>query len=94
LAKVHINFIGLWRVILGTRSVTVEANTVDEAKDHVEVNYGPFYWKWLLHRGRHDRLSVWESSHILLNGRGLTGSAGQTLEDDDNLDLVPRVAGG
>jgi len=94
LAKVNINFIGLWRLILGLRSVTVEVNTVEDARDYVEANYGPLYCKWLRFRGRHDKQSVWETSNVLLNGRGLTGSEGPSLKDGDNLDLVPRVAGG
>jgi molybdopterin converting factor small subunit len=94
LAKVNINFIGLWRLILGVRSLTVEVNTVDEARRYVEQNYGPLYWKWLRFRGIQKKQSVWETSNVLLNGRGLTGSEGPSLKDGDNLDLVPRVAGG
>jgi molybdopterin converting factor small subunit len=94
LAKVNINFIGLWRLILGLRSVTVEVNTVGNARDYVEMTYGPLYWKWLRFKGRHDRHSVWESSNILLNGRGLMSSEETRLKDGDNLDLLPRVAGG
>jgi molybdopterin converting factor small subunit len=94
LAKVNINFIGLWRLIMGVRSVTVEVNTLDEAGHYVERNYGPLYWEWLHFRGLHDKPSVWETSNVLLNGRSLAGLEGLGLKDGDTLDLVPRVAGG
>jgi molybdopterin converting factor small subunit len=94
LAKVNINFIGLWRRFLGVRSVTVNLDTIDDARDYVELNFGPNYWRWLRSRGIRNMQSVWDSSTVLLNGSGLVGSERPGLKDGDNLDLVPRVAGG
>jgi len=94
LARVNVNFIGLWRHFLGVRSIMVDVATVDEAKEYVELNYGPIYWNWLRSRGIHHMQSVWENSNVLLNGRRLTESVRQALDDGDTLDLVPRVAGG
>ena len=94
MAKVNINFIGLWRVIVGLGTVTVEVNSVDEARDYVEMNYGPLYRKWLRFGTGQTNQSVWENCNVLLNGKGLKGSEDMNLKDGDHLDLVPRVAGG
>jgi molybdopterin converting factor small subunit len=94
LAKVNINFIGPWRLFLGVRTVTVEINSIDEARDYVENNYGPVYNKKLISKGVKKKQSVWDSSNVLLNGRNIKQLDEPVLKDSDNLDLLPRVAGG
>jgi len=94
LARVNINFIGLWRLFLSVRSVTVDVNSIDEARDYVEANYAPLYHKKLQSRGVKKKQSVWESSNILLNGRNIRQLNEPALKDGDKLDLLPRVAGG
>lgn len=79
---------------MGVRSIIVDVATVDEAKEYVELNYGPIYWNSLRSKGIHHKQSIWDSSNILLNGRRVRGSVRPALEDGDTLDLVPRVAGG
>ena len=94
MATVNINFIGLWRVFLGVRTVTVEINSIDEARDYVETNYGPVYQRQIESRGIKKKQSVWDNSNILLNGRNIGQLDKLVLKDGDKLDLLPRAAGG
>lgn len=94
MARVNIKFIGPWRLFLGVPAVTVEVNSIDEARDYVETNYGPAYHKKLKSRGIKRKQSVWDNSNILLNGRNIGQLDEPVLKDGDNLDLVPIVAGG
>ena len=93
MAKVTINFIGPWRLFLDVRTVTIEANNIKEARDY-ERTYGPAYAKKLKSRGIHEKQSVWENSHVLLNRRDIRQLDGLVLKDGDNLDLLPPMAGG
>jgi molybdopterin converting factor small subunit len=94
LARVNINFIGPWRLFLGVRTVTVEINSIDEARDYVETNYGPVYQKKLESRGIKKKQSVWDNSNILLNGKNIRQLDKPILKDGDKLDLLSKVAGG
>jgi molybdopterin converting factor small subunit len=94
LAKVNINFIGPWRLFLDVRTVTAEINSIDEARDYVETNYGPIFQKKLQSRGIKKKQSIWDNSNVLLNGRNIRQLDEPALKDGDNLDLLPRVAGG
>ncbi len=94
MAKVNINFIGAWKLFLGVRSITVEVNSIDEARDYVETNYSPVYQKKVKSRDIRKKQSVWDASNILLNGKNLKQLSEPVLKDGDNLDLVPLVAGG
>jgi molybdopterin converting factor small subunit len=94
LPAVNINFIGPWRVFLGTRTVTVNINSIDEARDYVETHYGPVYEKKLKSMGVKKKHSIWDHSIFLLNGRNIRQLDEPVLKDDDNLDLMLLVAGG
>ena len=94
MARIIINFVGPWRLFLGVGTVTIEANSIEEARDYVETNFGPVYDKKLKSRGIHKKQSVWESSNILLNRRNIRQLDGPVLKDEDNLYLLPRIAGG
>lgn len=94
MAKVNINFIGPWRLFLGVRTVIADINSIDEARDFVETNYDPAYNKKLRAKGVKKMQSVWDGSNILLNGRNIRQLDKPALKDGDNLDLLPRVAGG
>jgi molybdopterin converting factor small subunit len=93
-AKITINFIGAWRLVLGVRSVTVEVTTIDEAKAYIEAEYGPVYQGKFRSRGVNKKQSIWESSNILLNGRNIKQLDQPVLKDGDTLDLLLIVAGG
>jgi molybdopterin converting factor small subunit len=94
LAKININFIGPWRIFLGVRSVTVEIDSIDEARDYVETNYGTIFHKKLKSRGINKKQSIWDNSNILLNGKNIRQLDKPVLKDGDKLDLLSRVAGG
>jgi molybdopterin converting factor small subunit len=94
LARVNINFVGPWRLFLGVRSVTVEIDSIDEARDYIETNYGPIFQKKLESRGINKKQSIWDNSNVLLNGRNIRHLDKPVLKDGDNLDLLSRVAGG
>jgi molybdopterin converting factor small subunit len=93
-AKVTINFIGAWRLVLGVRSVTADVGTIDEAKAYIETQYGPVYQEKFRSSGVNKKQSIWESSNILLNGRNIKQLDEPVLKDGDSLDLLLVVAGG
>jgi len=76
------------------RAVTVEVNSIDEARDYVETNYGPVYQKKLKSRGIKKKQSVWDNSNVLLNGMNIKQLDEPFLKDGDNLYLLPLVGGG
>ena len=76
------------------RAVTVEVNSIDEARDYVETNYGPVYQKKLKFRGIKKKQSVWDNSNVLLNGMNIRQLDELFLKDGDNLYLLPLVGGG
>lgn len=94
MAKVNINFIGPWRLFLGVRAVTIDVNSIDEARDYVETNYGPEYEKKLKSRGVKKKQSVWDNSNILLNGTSIRHLDEPILKDGDKIYLLPQIAGG
>jgi len=94
LARVNINFVGPWRLFLGVRAVTVEVNSIDEARDYVETNYGPVYQKKLKSRGIKKKHSGWDNSNVLFNGMNIRQLDEPVLKDGDNLYLLPLVGGG
>lgn len=94
MAKININFVGPWRVFLGVRSVAVELASIDEARDYIEVNYGPAFQKKLMSRGINKKQSIWDNSNVLLNGKNINQLDNPVLKDGDKLDLLSKVAGG
>jgi molybdopterin converting factor small subunit len=89
LARININFIGLWRVFLGVPFVTVEVASLDEARNYVETNYGPIFQEKFK-----SRQSIWDNSNVLLNGKNISQLDKPILKDGDKLDLLSKVAGG
>lgn len=79
---------------MGVRAVTVEVNSIDEARDYVETNYGPVYQKKLKSRGIKKKQSVWDNSNVLLDGMNIRQLDEPFLKDGDNLYLLPLVGGG
>ena len=76
------------------RAVTVEVNSIDEARDYVETNYGPVYQKKLKSRGIKKKQSVWDNSNVLLDGMNIRQLDELFLKDGDNFYLLPLVGGG
>ena len=91
---ININFIGSWRIFLGARTITVNVDSIDDARDYVETNFGPVFEKKTNSIGAGKKRSIWDNSNILLNGTNIKSLNKITLKDGDKLDLLPRVAGG
>lgn len=94
MARVNINFIGLWRVFLGVQSITAEVGNIEEVRDYIETNYGPIFHKKLKSRGINKKQSIWDNSNILLNGKNINQLDEPVFKDGDKLDLLSKVAGG
>lgn len=94
MARININFVGLWRVFLGVKTVTVEVNTINEARDFVEARYGPIFQKRFQASGTNNVQTIWEQSNIMLNGKNISQLDNPVLKDGDELLLLSKVAGG
>jgi molybdopterin converting factor small subunit len=94
LPAININFIGPWRVLLGARTVTVKVESIDEARNYVETNFGPVFEKKIKSMGVGKKQSIWDNSNILLNGKNIKLHEQIIFKDGDKLDLLPKVAGG
>jgi molybdopterin converting factor small subunit len=94
LARININFVGPWRILLGTSSIMVDVTSIDEARDYIEKNFGPILQEKLKARGINRMESIWDNSNILLNGKNIRQFDNLVLKDGGKIDLLPKVAGG
>jgi molybdopterin converting factor small subunit len=94
LARVQINFIGPWRLFLGTSGASAELDNIDVAHEYIEANFNPAYEKKLKSMGIKKMQSVWDNSNIFLNGTDIRKLPDAKFKDGDKLDLLPKVAGG
>jgi len=79
---------------LGARTITVNVDSIDDARAYVETNFGPVFEKRIKSIGVGKRQSIWDNSNVLLNGTNIKLLNRIDLKDGDKLDLLPRVAGG
>jgi len=94
LSHITINFIGQWRLSLGERDVSVEAESLKEIRDYIEDRFGPGFQGKLRSQGIRENISIWENSNILLNGKNINKLNSPVLKDGDVIELLPRMAGG
>ena len=94
MATINVEFIGLWRIFLGVRSVTIKATTIDEARDYIEAKYGPIFREKFKSSSINMKQSLWDSSNILLNGKNISLLYNPVFKDGDKLCLLSKVAGG
>ena len=94
MARININFVSLWRVLLGERSIIVEVASIDEARNYIETKYGQVFQKKFKSTGRSQKQSIWDNSNVLLNGKNISQLETPILKDGDKIDLLPKVAGG
>ncbi|HZL83516.1 MAG TPA: hypothetical protein VFB98_08600 [Candidatus Deferrimicrobium sp.] len=79
---------------MGARTITVNVDSIDDARAYVETNFGPVFEKRIKSIGVGKRQSIWDNSNVLLNGTNIKLLNRIDLKDGDKLDLLPRVAGG
>jgi hypothetical protein len=91
---ININFIGPLRLFVGMRSVSVNVYSLEEARVYVERNFGPVFERKLKSMGARKKMSIWDTSNVLLNGKGLKPEDIIALKDKDRIDLISRVTGG
>jgi molybdopterin converting factor small subunit len=94
LARIDINFIGLWRLLLEVRSIAIDVTKMDDVKDYIESKYGPILEDKLSSRGITNKWAIWDNSNVLLNGKNINQLDDPVLKDGDRLDLISKVAGG
>ena len=94
MARININFVSLWRVLLGERSIIVEVASIDEARNYIETKYGQVFQKKFESTGGSQKQSIWDNSNVLLNGKNISQLDTPILKDGDKIDLLPKVAGG
>lgn len=94
MAKIHINFIGAWRLFLGVGTIRLDVIRLNEARDYIETTYCPVFEKKLQSMGVNKKESVWENSNVLLNGKRIEFPDRTIFKDEDRLDLLPLIAGG
>ena len=84
----------MWRGLLGARTVTVNVENIDEARDYVENKFGPVFEKKIKAMKVGKKESIWDNSNILLNGTNIKLLNTINFKDGDKIDLLPRIAGG
>jgi molybdopterin converting factor small subunit len=84
----------VWRGLLGARTVTVNVENIDEARDYVENKFGPVFEKKIKAMKVGKKESIWDNSNILLNGTNIKLLNTINFKDGDKIDLLPRIAGG
>jgi molybdopterin converting factor small subunit len=80
--------------LLGARTVNVNVENIDEARDYVENKFGPVFEKKIKAMKVGKKESIWDNSNILLNGTNIKTLNVVILKDGDKLDMIPRIAGG
>ena len=60
----------------------------------LRTHYGPIYEKKLKSMGANKKQPIWDNSNILLNGANIKTLDAVILKDGDQLDMIPKVAGG
>lgn len=94
MASVNVRFVGPWRMYLGTEFTTLTADTVEEAIEQVEANYGHKFHERLMKGGISEKRRIADDSNILLNRIHIRQLADHSLKDGDRLDFIPRFVGG
>lgn len=87
-------FYSLWRHYLGTDSVTLQADTIDDALAQFEEKFGSRLRERLEADGIHLDGKMQDNSLILLNGTTLRNLKSTNLKDGDVLHIFPPAMGG
>jgi len=94
MATVNMRFVGPWRLYMGVERFTLQAETVEDALEQVEANYGHKYHERLLKGGITDKRKIGGDSNILVNRVHIRQLSDHSLKDGDSIDIIPRFVGG
>lgn len=94
MALITVRFYSLWRLYLGTTSVALQADNIDETLVHLEEKFGSRLREKLEADGIHLNGNIQEYSLILLNGTNLRNLKSTELKEGDVLHIFPRAMGG
>lgn len=94
MALITVRFYSLWRSYLGTDSITLQADDVQEALSQLEKKVGSQLRDRLAAAGVHLDGKIQDYSLILLNGTSLRNLRTSDLRDGDVLHIFPPAIGG
>ena len=91
---VTVRFNSLWRSYIGTASITLEADHIQEALTQLEERFGPLLREKLDIAGIHLNGKIQDYSLILLNGITLRNLKSNNLKEGDVPHIFPPAIGG
>jgi MoaD family protein len=94
MALITVRFYSLWRSHLGTDSVTLQADSIDDALTQIEEKFGARLREKLETTRIHLGGKIQDNSLILVNGVTLRNLKSNTLKDGDVLHIFPPAIGG
>jgi hypothetical protein len=94
MASITVNFNGIWRLYLGTRSAPMVAADIDAALSQIDKQYSVKLEERFKERGVKLHKSILDYSYIVLNGKNTKTLKERSLRDGDVLDLFIAVPGG
>ena len=87
----HVRFSSALESVTDERTTEVEADTVEEALDELAGRYGDDFRERLLEDGELRRfVNLYVNGDDVRHGDGL----GTSIEDDDEISILPAVSGG
>lgn len=94
MAAVTVKFYSLWRQYIGTNSLSLNADTMEDALAQVDAKYRAQFREQLKKRVMPSNGKLQDYSVVLLNGTSCRDFKRTTLKDGDILHLFPPIAGG
>ena len=94
MASITVRFYSLWRSYLGTDSITLQADDIQDALQQLETGFGPRLRERLETAGVHLDGKIQDYSLILLNGISLRNLKRTDLKEGDVLHIFPPAIGG
>jgi molybdopterin converting factor small subunit len=92
--SVNVRFIGPWRLYLGIEHLSLEATTIQDVIEQIDLTYNPKYHETLRKKGITRQRRISDDSNIFLNRTNIRQLADYILKEGDNIDIIPRFAGG
>lgn len=94
MAKVSLQFHGIWGLLLGMQKSPLEADDMPAAIQKIETGYEPLLKAKLQERGAKLDQGLLKASVIILNRENIGESRRKALKDGDVIHVFPAVTGG